>query len=84
MSEQKPVEVIIRTQKSAGVAFLLSFFFGPLGMLYATVPGALIMMVVTPIVAILTVGLGLFVTQPICIIWAVLAVNSMNKKTSAS
>jgi hypothetical protein len=84
MSEQKPVEVIIRAQKSAGVAFLLSFFFGPLGMLYATVPGALIMMVVTPVVAILTVGLGLFVTQPICIIWSMLAVNSMNKKTSVS
>jgi len=78
------MEVVIRAQKSAATAFLLSFFFGPLGMLYATVPGAIIMMIVTPIVAIPTVGLGLFITQPICIIWAVLAVNAMNKVASAN
>jgi hypothetical protein len=80
MSDQKPMEVVIRVQKTAATAFLLAFFFGPLGMLYSTVPGAFIMMIITLLIAIPTVGFGLFITQPICIIWAVMAVNSLNKK----
>jgi hypothetical protein len=82
MSDSKPIEVIVRNQKNGATAFLLAIFFGPLGMLYATVPGALVMLIVTPLVAIPTFGLGLLITQPICAIWAVVAVNSLNKKTS--
>ena len=60
-------------QKSMAVAFLLTFFFGPLGMLYSTVAGALIMLVVSVVLGFLTAGLSLFVTWPICIIWAMMA-----------
>lgn len=80
MAENAPNQVIVRLPKSAGTAALLSFFFGPLGMFYSTVPGALIMMLVSFIVGFVTLGIGLFVTQPICIIWAAVAANNYNKK----
>jgi len=72
--------MIVRTPKSLAVAILLALFFGPLGMLYSTIPGAIVMLILTPIIAIPTVGFGLFVTQPICIIWAAVVTNSYNKK----
>src|SRR5207253_2746386 len=39
--------VMLRPPKSVFVAFLLTFFFGPLGMLYSTVAGAITMMLVS-------------------------------------
>jgi len=84
MNEQKPTQVILRTQKSVGTAILLAIFFGPLGMFYSTIGGAIIMMIVTPLIGIPTVGLGLLITQPICVIWAVIAVNSYNQKMISS
>ena len=59
--------------KSVAVAFLLAFFFGPLGMLYSTVVGAIIMLIISLIAAFLTCGFSLLVTHPICCIWAVVA-----------
>lgn len=79
MAEQvqnQTVNVILsnqRPRKSAFVAFLLTFLFGPLGMFYTTVLGAIIMIIVSIIVAVLTLGLGPLITWPICIIWACLA-----------
>ena len=42
---QRPKVVIMNAEckKSMGLGLVLMFFFGPLGMLYAAVPGALIM-----------------------------------------
>jgi hypothetical protein len=51
--------VVIQAPKSVAVAFLLTFFFGPLGMLYSTVKGALIMLFVVPIIAVI-LGVVLF------------------------
>ena len=70
-------------QKSVVGAVLLAFFFGPLGMLYATVPGALVMFVISLIVVIPTLGLGLIVTIPACAIWAGVAANSHNRTLGA-
>jgi hypothetical protein len=64
---------IIVQRKSRGLAFLLAFLFGPLGMLYTTVGGALIMLVIALVVSLATAGLGLILVWPICIIWSVLA-----------
>ena len=66
--------------KSAGLAAVLAFFFGPLGMLYSTVVGALFMGVIWILVAVATVGLGLFVVHPICAVWAAMAASSHNAK----
>lgn len=67
-------------QKSAGVALLLTFFFGPLGMLYSTATGCIVMFLVNLVAIPITLGLGLFVTWPICMIWAVSAVTEHNRR----
>lgn len=69
----------ISTQKSAGTALLLTFFFGPLGMLYSTIPGAIIMILLSVPLALFTLGFSLLITWPICMIWA--AVAARNKTT---
>jgi hypothetical protein len=84
MENQNPNQVVIvKSQKSMGVTILLSIFFGPLGMFYSTVTGAIVMMIISLIVAVFTVGLGLIVTWPICIIWAAVATNTYNKNLMA-
>lgn len=72
--------VIVGKQKSVGVAFLLAFLFGPLGLLYASVVGGIVMMIVSALVAIVTLGFGLLITWPVCVIWAIIAANNANKK----
>jgi hypothetical protein len=65
-------------RKSMLVAVLLTLIFGPLGMLYSTVIGALIMLAIT---AALGFGIhfGFFFTWPVCLIWTVVAVNKFNR-----
>ena len=70
--------VVVVSKKSVGVAILLTFFFGPLGMLYATVLGAVVMFVINLLAFFLTAGLGLLLSWPIGIIWSVVAVRSAN------
>lgn len=71
--------VIALSPKNVGVAIILTVLFGPLGMFYSTITGGIVMMVVTLIVAVLTVGLGLVVTWPVCIIWGAMAASAHNK-----
>lgn len=77
----KPVVVV--APKSMGISVMLTFLFGPLGMLYSTIPGALVMMVASGIALVITAGLGLIVTWPICILWGAVATSSYNKKLMA-
>ena len=62
--------------KSVGVAFLLTFLFGPFGMFYSTVGGAIIMCIVTLLAAAGTAGAALIITWPICIIWGCVAASN--------
>lgn len=62
-----------RPRQSVWVAFILTFFFGPLGMFYSTVPGAVTMLAVSFFFAIFTLGFSLLITWPICIIWGMAA-----------
>lgn len=65
------------SERSVGLALLLTFFFGPLGMLYSTVVGGLVMLGLGFVLGILTFGLWFFVAWPIQMIWAgVAAANS--------
>lgn len=68
--------IVVTERKSVGLAFLLTFLFGPLGMLYSTVAGAIIMLVISSVVAVLTLGLGLILTWPLCIVWGCVAANN--------
>jgi uncharacterized RDD family membrane protein YckC len=77
-SQVSVTNVIVTSSKSVGLALVLTFFFGPLGMLYSTVAGALIMLVVTFVSALFTFGLAFVITWPICMIWGGLAAASHN------
>ena len=50
--------------KSVGVAFALTFFFGPLGLFYLSTSIALAALVVSVVVFVMTLGLGVIVTWP--------------------
>lgn len=80
---QKQVVVIAPT-KSVGISILLTFLFGPLGMLYSTIVGAIVMIILSIIIAAFTLGFGLLITWPICIIWGAIAASSHNKKLLAA
>lgn len=83
MAVQQTTVIQVANQKSVGGAVLLALFFGPLGMLYATVTGALVMFVVNLLVGIPTLGLGLIVTVPIGAIWAGVSASSHNQRLGA-
>lgn len=74
--------MVLGPQKSVGVALLLTFFFGPLGMLYSTILGGVVMFFVTLLAIPLTTGLGLLLTWPICMVWAATAASSTNGRVS--
>lgn len=79
----KPQVIVVQSLKSMGVGLTLTFFFGPLGMLYSTVVGALVMMVITGVIFLLTFGLGILVTWPICMVWTYIAIKNHNQKLIA-
>jgi len=76
-------QIIVTSTKSVAISLILTFLFGALGMLYSTIWGAIIMIVVSIIVAAVTLGMGLFLVWPICMIWGALAAASYNKKLLA-
>jgi len=78
-SASQPV-IVVASTKSMGLAIVLALLFGPLGLLYSSVLAAVVMFVVSIVVAIFTMGIGLLFTNPICAIWAGVAVNTHNKK----
>lgn len=82
MSELQISKVVVVTSstKNVGLAIILTVLFGPLGMLYSTIWGGVIMTVVNVIVGFFTVGFGLVITWPINVVWAAVAANSYNKK----
>jgi len=75
--------VVVGKQKSVGVAFLLAFLFGPLGLLYASITGGIVMFILGIIIGIITFGLGLILVWVGSIIWAVVAANNANKNMGA-
>jgi hypothetical protein len=83
MTDEARQLVVVSPTKSMGVSIILTILFGPLGMFYSTVSGALIMIVVSFAVSVLTFGLGLLLTWPISIIWGAAATSSYNKKLIA-
>ena len=80
MANEQPQTIIVTSTKSMGISIILTVLFGPLGMLYSTVLGGVIMFVITAIVGVVTFGFGFLFTWPICIIWAAVATSSFNAK----
>jgi hypothetical protein len=67
-------------EKSMAAAILLPLFFGPLGMFYSTVMGALVMLFAGGLFDIITLGVGVLLTWPGCILWSALATNAHNTR----
>jgi len=79
------INVIQVQEKSLLVAFLLTLFLGPLGMLYSTIAGGLIMLVVYLAIfglSIVTLGMATVLFFPawvICIAWGMISAKSRNR-----
>jgi membrane protein implicated in regulation of membrane protease activity len=71
---------VLTTPKNAVIAVLLAGLLGPFGLFYATVSGAMIMIVVAIALAMFTWGIGVFLVWPLCMVWAWRATVSHNKK----
>lgn len=78
------VNKTVNVGKSVGASIALTFFFGPLGMFYSTVTGAIIMLVLYLVIGLFTLGLGLIVLHPIAIIWGAVEVSNYNKKLAGT
>lgn len=83
-SAAQPQTIIIKSEKSPILAVALAFFFGPLGLLYSTPFGAIVMFFVNMVVGFFTLGFGLILTWPGCAIWAYIAANKANKELAES
>lgn len=71
---------LVEGRKSLPLSFLLTFFFGPLGLLYVSVTWALIMTVLTFIFMFVTIGLGAIIMWPINLILSLVLASSANSK----
>lgn len=84
VTENEKVNIVVtRSPKSMGAAIALALFFGPLGMFYSTILGAIVMIFVNVVVGLLTFGLGLLITVPIGAIWAGIAASMYNRKLTS-
>lgn len=71
--QSQPQQIVIVQPKSVGLSLILTFFFGPFGMLYSTITGGAIMLIISLLVGVFTLGIGLFFTWPVCMIWGAIA-----------
>ncbi len=73
-----PQVVVVMKLRSVLLAGLLALLAGPIGMLYSTVLGAAVMLVVTVVAERLTMTFGIVLTWPACIIWSCVAARNHN------
>ena len=87
---RRPLWYPWKTRNRSGVAFLLTLFFGPLGMFYSTVNGAVIMtgalFIGAAVVFLVTLGIGVLVWVPavwiVSIIWGCTAAHEQSRPQS--
>jgi uncharacterized protein DUF2510 len=83
LAVQQTTIIQVGARKSVAGAVLLALFFGPIGMIYATVAGALVMLVVNLFMIFATFGIGLLVTVPLGALWAGISASSHNRQLGA-
>lgn len=66
--------------KSVGAALALTFFFGPLGLFYINVRGAIIAIVASIVVSLLTLGFGLLFVWPVTMVWAAVTASKKHQE----
>jgi hypothetical protein len=80
MLYQNRHSVVTIPTKRMSVALLLTFIFGPIGMFYSTIAGAIIMLVISLVIGISFFDVELLIIWPIQLIWTAIAINSYNKR----
>ena len=66
-------------RKSVVVSLVLTLLFGPFGMLYSTVVGAVVMLVLYIALGIPTLGWALVGLHPVAMIWGAWAADRANR-----
>lgn len=69
-------------RKSVVLAFVLAALFGPFGLFYSSVVGGIVMLVLSGGGALVTFGLALLVSWPVCAVWAVTATLRHNARVT--
>ncbi|MFT4112529.1 hypothetical protein [Silvibacterium sp.] len=72
--------VIVARTKSVALSLVLTFFLGPLGMLYSTIPGAILMIIVSIPLFVITLGHAGFIIWPVSMIWGAWAAHRYNQR----
>lgn len=72
-NQNTPNIIVAKTPKSAIAAFFLTFLFGPLGLLYASIGGGIFLIICAVILMPLTGGLAALFIWPVAIVWGVIA-----------
>ncbi len=88
--EANSQHIVVTSTRSVGISVLLTVIFGTIGMFYSTVKGAIIMTLLTIILALVVVAINpalLLLYFPvmwlISVIWGAKAVKSYNNKILA-
>ena len=68
----------MNNRKSVLLSLVLTFFFGPFGMLYSTVVGAVVMLVLYVALGIPTLGWAIAGLHPIAMVWGAWAAHRAN------
>jgi hypothetical protein len=76
MKQDSQTVVVVSNKKSVGLAFLLAFLFGSLGLLYASVAGALILFVLGILLFFVLAFIGPMIVWIASMIWAVIAASN--------
>jgi hypothetical protein len=77
-NSQQPNVIMVGKQKSSGTAILLTVLFGPLGLLYVSIPGGLVLTLITLVLSwTIIVPIVCWIAS---IIWAAMGANSANQK----
>ncbi len=78
-----PARTALVKDKSVGAALVLTFFFGPIGLLYASVLGAFVLFVLGVIVGIATLGVGDIFIWAACMVWGAVAASNKHSRYQA-
>jgi hypothetical protein len=77
---QSPAVAAAPPDKSVAAALVLTFLFGPLGLFYTSVMGGVVMSLIGIVVAIFTLGIGLFLIWPIVMVWSAVVAGQQHQR----
>ena len=80
LSEKNPELAALLPYKSLSTALLFSVFLGPIGLLYASLRGGIMMLLVAFVTLTSRLPIPIILTWVFCCVWSVMAINRYNHK----